>query len=150
MKEKKRLEALKTLIKKSKKEVKKTSSLAKEFSEKAANLPKVFTVNWFRKDDQGQFMWPGFGDNMRVLEWILARCQNKVVSRETAIGGLPEVNDLNLKDLNLDKGILKDLLVVDQSGWDAEMDSVAEYLTSFGERVPAELYSQVKAIKEKL
>lgn len=120
------------------------------FSEKATKLPKVFTVNWFRKDEQGKFMWPGFGDNMRVLEWIIARCKNEVGSSDSAIGGLPEVSDLNLSDLTLDEKTLNDLLAVDQSGWDAEMDSVSEYLASFGDRVPAELYAQVKAVKNKL
>ena len=120
------------------------------FSEKATKLPKVFTVNWFRKDDDGKFMWPGFGDNMRVLEWVLARCQNKVPSNESAIGGLPNTEDLNLSDLNLDADTLNALLAVDHAGWHAEMDSVTEYLDSFGDRVPAALFEQVNNIKSKL
>ncbi|WP_154222436.1 phosphoenolpyruvate carboxykinase (GTP) [Marinicella rhabdoformis] len=120
------------------------------FSDKATQLPKVFTVNWFRKDEQGNFMWPGFGDNMRVLEWIIARCKNKVSSSESAIGGLPEVKDLNLNDLSMDEDILNDLLAVDRKGWHAEMDSVSEYLKSFGDRVPSSLFEQVETVKDKL
>lgn len=120
------------------------------FADKAEKLPKVFTVNWFRKNEQGQFMWPGFGDNMRVLEWIIARCKGQVAASEKAIGALPESSDLNLKDLSLDASTLAELLAVDAQGWQEEMDAVAEYLDTFGSRVPEALYQQVKEIKSKL
>lgn len=120
------------------------------FAEKAEHLPKVFTVNWFRKDADGKFMWPGFGDNMRVLEWILARCQNKVSAQETAIGLLPQQSDLNLADLDLAEQNLSELLAVDQSGWSAELDAVKTYLEGFGDRVPQEMYQQLASIKAHL
>ncbi|WP_223787235.1 phosphoenolpyruvate carboxykinase (GTP) [Marinicella meishanensis] len=118
--------------------------------EKADHLPKVFTVNWFRKDADGRFMWPGFGENMRVLEWIIARCQDQVGAQETAIGHLPQVADLNTDDLDMDLGVLDQLLTVDAAGWQKEAESVTEFLAEFGDRVPQALYDQLQTLQAKL
>ena len=118
--------------------------------EKAAKLPKVFTVNWFRKDDQGKFMWPGFGENMRVLEWIIGRCQDQVKANETAIGLLPSRDDINTDELDMDLNVLDELLTVDQAAWQDELDSVDAFLQGYGERVPAALFKQLRTISGQL
>jgi len=101
-----------------------------------AMLPKIFHVNWFRKGDDGKFLWPGFGDNMRVLEWIVGRCSGSEGAVESPIGLLPQAQDLNLAGLNVPASRLDALLHVDIEGWIAEYESIGEYLASFGARMP--------------
>ncbi|GMV30839.1 MAG: phosphoenolpyruvate carboxykinase [GTP] [Rhodanobacteraceae bacterium] len=105
------------------------------FDKPNAKLPKIFHVNWFRKAN-GKFVWPGFGDNMRVLEWIIGRCKGTAGAVMTPIGNLPRREDLNLAGLNLGDAELDLLLSVDADGWAREYASIAEYLGSFGERAP--------------
>ena len=121
-----------------------------EMGKKIANKPKIFNVNWFRTDDNGNFIWPGFGDNMRVLEWIIARCEGKVDAKETAIGYIPNAEDINiegLEDVTLDT--IKELLTVDTANWKAEADGIEGF---YGEltRVPEELYNQLATLKANL
>ncbi|TDR20616.1 phosphoenolpyruvate carboxykinase (GTP) [Marinicella litoralis] len=116
----------------------------------ANKLPKVFTVNWFRKDEKGQFMWPGFGENMRVLEWIIGRCDNQLGANETAIGLLPSSQDINTKDLGMDLSVLDELLKVDKSAWKDEVTSVEGFLRNYGSRVPGELFRELKEIDDQL
>lgn len=118
--------------------------------DKANHLPKVFTVNWFRKDDNGKFMWPGFGENMRVLEWIIGRCQGELDATETAIGHLPSRDDINTNDLDMDLNVLDELLKVDKEAWKKEAESVTDFLNEYGDRVPQTLYSQLQQMTEKL
>jgi len=120
------------------------------FTEKASKLPKIFTVNWFRKNQNGQFMWPGFGDNMRVLEWIIGRCKGIAQAKETAIGYLPSNTDINIKDLEMDQSVLTELLTVDKDAWLKEIDAVKDYLDEYGDRVPPALYEQLTRIKQSL
>lgn len=120
------------------------------FEERAENLPEVFTVNWFRKDENNKFMWPGFGENMRVLEWIINRVSGKVSGVETAIGTLPSTADLNLNDLDIDSKNLNALLEVDSGGWKKEAESIKDYLETFGSRVPQELYQELETLNNKL
>ena len=117
---------------------------------KIKNQPKIFNVNWFRTDDNGNFIWPGFGDNMRVLEWIIARCEGKVDAVETPIGFVPKAEDINvegLEDVNLDT--IKELLTVDKENWKAEADGIEGF---YGEltRVPSELYDELAKLKANL
>ena len=112
------------------------------FDKPGAHLPKIFHVNWFRKGADGKFVWPGFGDNMRVLEWILARCHGKAGAVDTPIGELPQREDLNLAGLELSPAALDTLLGVDQAGWAKEVAGIGDYLTSFGERMPAALHAE--------
>jgi phosphoenolpyruvate carboxykinase (GTP) len=100
------------------------------------NLPKIFHVNWFRKDDRHHFMWPGFGENMRVLEWIVRRCKGEADFVRTPIGRLPDPGDLNLDGIQVDPATMKALLAVDVDDWKAELADVGEYIDSFGERTP--------------
>ncbi len=120
------------------------------FEKKADKLPKIFTVNWFRKDQDNRFMWPGFGENMRVLEWILARVKGDVNATETAIGSMPKITDFNLDGLDFDEGDLLELLAVDKKAWNNEIEDVKDYLESYGDRVPQALYKELEKTKNNL
>ncbi len=121
-----------------------------EMGKKIPNPPKIFHVNWFRLDDDGHFMWPGFGDNLRVLNWILDRCEDKVDAVETSIGYLPKPEDLNVEGLDIDQNTLKELLSVDKSVWKEEVKSQREFFDSIGERVPKEIYDELNRLEERL
>ena len=115
------------------------------------NAPKIFHVNWFRTDDEGHFIWPGFGDNLRVLDWILARCEDKVDAVETAIGYVPKAEDINiegLEDITLDT--IKDLLTVDKASWLEDVANIKEFYALVGDRVPAEMYEELAALEARL
>ena len=116
------------------------------FDKPGAKLPKIFHVNWFRRGDDGKFLWPGFGDNMRVLEWILGRCNGSEGAEETPIGNLPRVQDLSLAGLDLPRAKLEALLHVDAESWAAEYESVGEYLAAYGARMPAALLREQQRI----
>ncbi len=116
--------------------------------------PKIFHVNWFRKDDNDNFMWPGFGDNMRVLLWILDRCDGKVGAKETAIGYVPNAEDIDVEGLDLDKATLEALLTVDKKNWlddinDAET-GIKQYFAQFGDKLPAEMAKQLEILEANL
>ncbi len=109
------------------------------FADNHNQLPKIFHVNWFRQDDAGKFLWPGFGENLRVLRWIIDRCENRVGARETAVGFLPEVGDIDTRDLDISKETMQALLSVDIGQWQQEMASIGEYLETYGDRLPEAL-----------
>ncbi|MBO9532105.1 MAG: phosphoenolpyruvate carboxykinase (GTP) [Solirubrobacteraceae bacterium] len=115
-----------------------------------AKLPKVFYVNWFRKDDNGKFMWPGFGENSRVLEWIFRRCDGVGEVIETPIGYVPNKADLNVEGLGLSDEALDMLLTVDPEAVKAELPQVEAYLAQYGDRLPAEITGQLDALKARL
>ena len=122
-----------------------------EMGTKIANKPKIFNVNWFRTDDAGNFIWPGFGDNLRVLEWILARCENKVGATETPIGYVPDPKDINLEGLEgITEDTVKDLLKVDPENWKEEVKGIEEFYSQFGDRLPKELSDNLAALKARL
>ena len=112
--------------------------------------PKIFNVNWFRKDDEGHFMWPGFGDNLRVLEWILKRCEGKVDAEETAIGYLPHAEDINLEGLEDEVTLdsLKSILDVDKSLWAEDAKGIEEFYAKFGNKLPKELREELETLKK--
>ena len=112
--------------------------------------PKIFNVNWFRTDDEGHFIWPGFGDNLRVLDWIIKRCEGKVDAKETAIGYVPAADDINLEGLDFSKDALEGILEVDKSLWASEVDGIEEFYGKFGDRLPAELSEQLNILKNNL
>ena len=120
------------------------------FAQRSDNLPKIFHVNWFRQDQDGQFMWPGFGENLRVLQWILRRCKGEVSATETAIGYLPNEHDMDIADLAIDPHVWSSLNSIDRQQWLQEMSELGEYLNSFGERVPAELHAQHQQVISEL
>ena len=121
-----------------------------KMGEVTPNLPKIFHVNWFRLTDEGKFMWPGFGDNFRVLEWILKRCEGKVDAVETAIGYVPNAEDINLEGLDyeieagrkFDINELKNILTVEKDYWLADFENIKEFYAKIGDTVPAELRKQ--------
>jgi phosphoenolpyruvate carboxykinase (GTP) len=115
-----------------------------------AKLPGIFNVNWFRKDEDGKFLWPGYGDNARVLAWIFRRLDGEAGARETPIGCVPREEDLDLSGLDLAPEALSELLGVDEEGLKAELEQVSEFLQRFGERLPAEMRAQHEALQGKL
>jgi phosphoenolpyruvate carboxykinase (GTP) len=113
-------------------------------------LPKIFTVNWFRKDAGHRFMWPGFGDNMRVLEWIVRRCKSEVGAVHTPIGRMPDPADINLDGIRVEPATMQALLDVDIDAWKAELAEVGEYIRSYGDRTPAALKTEWERISTAL
>ncbi len=112
--------------------------------------PKIFNVNWFRVDEDGHFIWPGFGDNLRVLEWILKRCDNEVDAVETAIGYVPKPEDINLEGLkDFDEEKLASILKVDNAKWAKEAAGVEEFYKKFGDKLPQELRDELKGLEER-
>ena len=118
--------------------------MGKKLGDKA---PKIFNVNWFRTDDDGNFLWPGFGDNMRVLNWIIDRCEGKADATETAIGYVPKPEDIDLTDLDMDMDTLKSILTVDKDMWTKECAEIEEHYKKFGDKLPAELKAQLESLK---
>ena len=121
--------------------------MGKKLGDKA---PKIFTVNWFRTDDEGHFIWPGFGDNMRVLMWILDRCEGKADAVETPIGYEPKPEDINIEGLNIDLDTLKGLLDVDKNLWKEDAAGIEEFYQKFGDRLPKELKAELETLKKNL
>ncbi len=121
-----------------------------EVGKKIANKPKIFNVNWFRTDDNGNFIWPGFGDNLRVLEWILARCENNVDAKETPIGYVPYAKDINTEGLDMSAETLEDLVSVDKNLWQTEVQEIEEFYASLGDNIPAELKNRLNELKNDL
>ena len=121
--------------------------MGKKLGDKA---PKIFNVNWFRTDDEGHFIWPGFGDNMRVLMWILDRCEGKADAVETPIGYEPKPEDINIEGLNIDLDTLKGLLDVDKNLWKEDAAGIEEFYQKFGDKLPKELKAELETLKKNL
>jgi len=116
----------------------------------ADKLPRIFYVNWFRKDPDGGFLWPGFGENSRVLEWIFRRCDGEAEAVETPIGLVPAEGDLNVEGLGLSDEALRELLTVDGNQVAGELDQVDDHLAKFGDRLPPQIRSQLESLKLRL
>jgi phosphoenolpyruvate carboxykinase (GTP) len=108
----------------------------------AKKLPRIFHVNWFRKNAEGKFLWPGYGENIRVLQWILDRCRGRANATETPIGYVPAAGALNTAGLSMHAGALDELLAIDRKGWLAEGPQLQEFYNKFGSRLPAEIRRQ--------
>ena len=122
-----------------------------EMGEKLGDkAPKIFNVNWFRTDDEGNFIWPGFGDNARVLNWIIDRCEGNVDAEETAIGYVPKAEDIDLTDLDFSLDTLKSILTVDKETWTKEAAEIEEHYKKFGDKLPAALREQLEILKANL
>ncbi|MFM9022208.1 MAG: phosphoenolpyruvate carboxykinase (GTP), partial [Solirubrobacterales bacterium] len=119
-------------------------------SRDGVQMPKVFYVNWFRKDDDGRFLWPGFGENSRVLEWVFRRCDGEGEASETAIGLVPAPSDLDTDGLEFDEADLEALLTVDDAAVAAELPQVREHLEKFGDELPAPVREQLEALEQRL
>jgi len=120
------------------------------FDQPDAQLPKIFHVNWFRKGNDGKFLWPGFGDNLRVLEWMLKRVAGECDALETPIGLLPNAEDLNSEGLHLPDGALDTLLDFDAQGWTAEIAAIGEYLDGYGSHLPENLRAEQQRVAQAL
>ena len=116
------------------------------FADRSATLPKIFHVNWFRQDGDGNFLWPGFGENLRVLRWIIDRCEGRTGAKETPIGFLPEDDGIDVSDLDVTEAAMSALTSIDPAQWREEMTAIGEYLDSYGDRLPTAL----KAEQEKV
>ena len=122
-----------------------------DMGHKIPNAPKIFHVNWFRTDDEGHFIWPGFGDNMRVLDWILQRCEDKVDAKETAIGYVPYAKDINIEGLDdISVDTIEDLLSVDNASWLEDVENIKSFYAQVGDRVPATMYEELAALEARL
>ena len=121
-----------------------------EMGKKIPRAPKIFHVNWFRTDDQGHFIWPGFGENMRVLMWILARCENKVGAKETPIGYVPFSRDINLEGTDVSEKTLEELLSIDRQSWLDDIENIKEFYDFVGPSTPEELREELDALKQRL
>ena len=122
-----------------------------DMGKKIPNAPKIFHVNWFRTDDEGHFIWPGFGDNLRVLLWILDRCEGKVDAVETPIGFVPKAEDINIEgldDVTIDT--IRELLTIDNASWLEDVANIKEFYAQVGDRVPAELYDELAVLEANL
>ena len=116
----------------------------------AAKLPKIFNVNWFRTDDEGHFLWPGFGDNLRVLEWIMKRCFDEVDADETPLGYEPRPEDIDLEDSGVDLETLRGLLSVDRELWLEDVAAIRSFYAKFGDKLPPVLAQELDALEARL
>jgi phosphoenolpyruvate carboxykinase (GTP) len=121
-----------------------------EMGKKIPDPPKIFHVNWFRTDDEGHFIWPGFGENMRVLMWILARCDGKAEAKKTPIGYVPYEKDINLEGIDVSDETLTELLSIDTASWKEDIENIKEFYSLVGDRVPEELKEELKALEKRL
>ncbi|MBI4982955.1 MAG: phosphoenolpyruvate carboxykinase (GTP) [Candidatus Omnitrophica bacterium] len=112
--------------------------------------PKIFAVNWFRTDENGKFLWPGFGENLRVLEWILDRCNNRVAAVQTPIGFVPRAQDIDLTGINLSIQTLEKLLTINKEEWSEEMKDVNKFFKQFKKDLPLELWQEYKDLQQRL
>jgi phosphoenolpyruvate carboxykinase (GTP) len=117
-----------------------------------AQLPKLFYVNWFRKDANGKFLWPGFGENSRVLAWVFGRCEGTAQAQETAIGLVPPVGEggIDTDGLDVSKAAMSELLAVDTEGWKAQLPQVHAHFAEFGDKLPRELRGQLESLEQRL
>ena len=113
-------------------------------------LPRIYSVNWFRKDAEDNFIWPGFGENARVLEWIVNRLSGKAEAVDTPIGRIPTAGALNTDGLDITEAQLADLFAVDADSWLVETELTKEYYAEFDDRVPAELNAQLQGLRDRL
>jgi phosphoenolpyruvate carboxykinase (GTP) len=116
----------------------------------AAKLPKIFYVNWFRRGEDGRFLWPGFGDNSRVLKWVVERLEGRASAVETPIGMIPTVESLDVTGLAMSAQDLEAALRVDPDEWRAEIPQVSEWFAKFGDKLPAVLWAELDALKARL
>ena len=121
-----------------------------DMGKKLTDPPIIANVNWFRTDDEGHFLWPGFGDNLRVIRWVLERAFGEVDAVENEIGFVPNVEDIDLSGLDMSKEDLAELLAVDKELWAAECEGIREFYAKFGDKLPAKLVEELDTLKNNL
>jgi phosphoenolpyruvate carboxykinase (GTP) len=117
---------------------------------KLTNPPKIFHVNWFRTDKTGKFLWPGFSENLRVLDWIVSRCQGKAEARETPIGYMPTPDTLDMEGLDLPVGVMEKLLSISTKAWGEELKGIKEFLDRFGDQLPEQMWDEYQELSRRL
>jgi phosphoenolpyruvate carboxykinase (GTP) len=117
---------------------------------KSENLPKIFFVNWFRRDEDGRFLWPGYGENSRVLKWIFDRVDGKGSATKTSIGYLPAPTDIDTAGLDIAINDLEAILSVDEQGWKEALPQIREHYAQFGSKLPAALVSKLNELESSL
>jgi phosphoenolpyruvate carboxykinase (GTP) len=115
-----------------------------------SKLPKIFQVNWFKKGTDGSFLWPGFGENSRVIAWIMGKLSGELVGRESAIGQLPAAGELNLSGLEIEQSTLDQLFEIDPESWSAEIETIKEFFDGFGDQLPSELELQLNELERRI
>jgi phosphoenolpyruvate carboxykinase (GTP) len=122
-----------------------------DMEQKLTNPPKIFNVNWFRTDDEGNFLWPGFGDNLRVLDWIMKRCFDQIDAQESPIGYLPKAEDIDLTGLDeVSLETLRGLLTVDPALWKEEAVGIRAFYEKFGDKLPQSLRDSLNTLEKNL
>ena len=120
------------------------------FAARSGKLPKIFHVNWFRRDSEGRFLWPGFGENLRVLRWIIDRCEGRVDAVQSPIGDLPKPEDIDLTGIDVPAGAMEQLLSIDPAQWRGEIEHIGEYLASYGDHLPEALSAEHRKVLDAL
>ena len=113
-------------------------------------VPKIFHVNWFKTDEKGDFLWPGFGENLRVLEWIMDRCRRTAGAKQTPIGFIPRSENIDLAGLEYQNEQLEKVLAIDPKDWQEEALDIEKFFSTFGKDLPKELSAELKALQERL
>jgi len=121
-----------------------------QMGQKMTKPPKIFHVNWFRTGEDGDFLWPGFGENLRVLEWILNRCRDEAEAVPSPIGYVPTPDSLDMTGLDLPKDVIEELLYVDNEEWKAEVASIREFFGKFGDQLPHALNDEIDALERRV
>jgi phosphoenolpyruvate carboxykinase (GTP) len=121
-----------------------------EMGDRMTPPPKIFHVNWFRKDEEGKFLWPGYGENLRVLEWVISRCKDEMEGVETPIGYLPHENDIDMTGLRIPRENMHKLLSISKEDWKEEAASIAEFFKTFGKDLPPEMNAELKGLQRRL
>ena len=116
----------------------------------APRPPRIFNVNWFRKDDKGSFLWPGFGENLRVLRWVVARCNGQGEASETPVGYVPTPGAIDTSGLDISDEVLEQLLSVDTGLWKEEADGTEQFFSKFGSALPQEMSAELDSLRTRL
>jgi phosphoenolpyruvate carboxykinase (GTP) len=114
------------------------------------NLPKIFQVNWFKKSANGKFLWPGFAENIRVLDWIIGRLEGTNQGMPSAVGIVPRAGELNTSGIDVDQSTLDELLEIDQEAWAKEVESIKEFFEEFGQRMPKQLFDELAKLETRI
>jgi len=117
---------------------------------KLTHPPRIYNVNWFRQDANGKFLWPGYGENLRVLKWVIDRCFERVDAVKTPIGYVPKPGDIDIKGLDINAETMKGLLSIDQAEWKGELGGLREFFEKFGDRLPEEIWEEFAALEKRL